>query len=365
MIEKLKWGVVIVASMALGAGAIVGVDAIGGDGPGPSTTVIERVSPSSTSGVSNEINDVADLVAAVRPSVVRIDSSASGSLGGVGSGIVLDKEGRILTNNHVVNGATQLDVTLSDGTSASATLIGRDVGNDLAVIKADLPADKLTPAKLGDSDSVRVGETVIAVGNPFSIDGTVTEGIVSGLGRSLEGNGGRPLRQLIQSDAAINPGNSGGGLFNSRGEVIGITTAIENPTNDRVFIGIGYAVPINTATRFLPDMLAGKNIEHPRLGISLQDLTPSVAQARGLSVDRGVMVRQVEAGSAAARAGMVGGNNGDVIIRIDDADIASFEDLANYIDGKKVGDTVKVTVVRGGKETTLNVTLEAWRMGNS
>jgi putative serine protease PepD len=365
MSEKLRWGLVIVASMALGAGAIVGIDAIDGDGPGSSTTVIERVSPSNTSGVSNELNDVADLVAQVRPSVVRIDSSAAGSLGGVGSGIILDKEGRILTNNHVINGANQIDVTLSDGTSASATLIGRDAGNDLAVIKADLPADKLTPAKLGDSDAVRVGEAVIAVGNPFSIDGTVTEGIVSGLGRSLEGNGGRPLRQLIQADAAINPGNSGGGLFNSRGEVIGITTAIENPTNDRVFIGIGYAVPINTAARFLPDMLAGKNIEHPRLGIRLQDLSPSAAESRGLKVEKGVMVLQVETGSAAARAGMVGGNNGDVIIRIDDAQIESFEDLANYIDGKKVGDTVKVTVLRNGNETTLNVTLEAWRTGNS
>jgi putative serine protease PepD len=365
MSEKLRWGLVIVASMALGAGAIVGIDAIDGDGPGSSTTVIERVSPSNTSGVSNELNDVADLVAQVRPSVVRIDSSAAGSLGGVGSGIVLDKEGRILTNNHVINGANQIDVTLSDSTSASATLIGRDAGNDLAVIKADLPADKLTPAKLGDSEAVRVGEAVIAVGNPFSIDGTVTEGIVSGLGRSLEGNGGRPLRQLIQADAAINPGNSGGGLFNSRGEVIGITTAIENPTNDRVFIGIGYAVPINTATRFLPDMLAGKNIEHPRLGIRLQDLSPSAAESRGLKVEKGVMVLQVETGSAAARAGMVGGNNGDVIIRIDDAQIESFEDLANYIDGKKVGDTVKVTVLRNGNETTLNVTLEAWRTGNS
>ena len=125
------------------------------------------------------------------------------------------------------------------------------------------------------------------------------------------------MRQLIQSDAAINPGNSGGGLFNSRGEVIGITTAIENPTNERVFIGIGYAVPVNTATRFLPDMLAGRNIEHPRLGIRLQDLTPALAAARGLKIDKGVMVVQVEAGSAAARAGMVGGNNGDVITAID------------------------------------------------
>jgi len=365
MIEKLKWGLVVVVSMALGAGVITGIDAIGGDEPGSSTTVIERVSPPDTTGVSASLDSVADLVAQVRPSVVRINSSSSGSLGGVGSGIVLDKEGHILTNNHVVSGATELDVLLWDGTSGAATVVGRDVGNDLAVIKADIPADKLVPAKLGDSDRVRVGELVIAVGNPFSIDGTVTEGIVSGLGRSLDGNGGRPLRQLIQSDAAINPGNSGGGLFNSRGEVVGITTAIENPTNERVFIGIGYAVPVNTATRFLPDMLAGRNIEHPRLGISLRDLTPSLAEARGLSIEKGVMVVQVESGSAAARAGMAGGSNGDVITAIDGTKVDNYEDLAALVDSKKVGDTVKVTVFRGSSEVTINVTLEAWRTGNS
>ena len=365
MIEKLKWGLVVVVSMALGAGVIVGIDAIDGDSPTSSSTVIERVSPSGTTGVSASIDSVADLVAQIRPSVVRINSSSSGSLGGVGSGVVLDKQGHILTNNHVISGAGSIDAILWDGTSGDATVVGRDVGNDLAVIKADIPADKLVPAKLGDSDGVRVGELVIAVGNPFSIDGTVTEGIVSGLGRSLDGNGGRPLRQLSQSDAAINPGNSGGGLFNARGEVIGITTAIENPTNERVFIGIGYAVPVNTATRFLADMLAGKNIEHPRLGISLRDLTPSIAQSRGLSIEKGVIVVQVESGSAAARAGMVGGNNGDVITAIDGTKVESYERLAEVVDGKKVGDVVKVTVFRGGKDVTLDVTLEAWRTGNS
>jgi S1-C subfamily serine protease len=365
MNEKLKWALVVVVSMVLGAAMILGIDAVNGDDPGPATTVIERVSPSDGSGVSASLSNVADLVDQVRPSVVKIDTSGSGGLGGVGSGVVLDKDGHILTNNHVISGATGIDIILWDGTSAEATVVGRDPGNDLAVLKAQIAQDKLVPAKFGDPDSLRVGELVVAIGNPFSIDGTVTEGIISGLGRSLEGNGGRPLRQLIQSDAAINPGNSGGGLFNSRGEVVGITTAIENPTNDRVFIGIGYAVPVNTATRFLPDMLAGRNIEHPRLGIRLQDLTPSIASDRGLSIDKGVMVLQVENGSAAARAGMVGGNNGDVIIAIDGTEIDTYEDLAAFIDSKNVGDTVKVTVMRGGSETTLNVTLEPWRTGNS
>jgi putative serine protease PepD len=365
MSEKLRWGLVVVVSMALGAGVIMGIDAVDGDEPGSATTVIERVSPPDNAGVSVSLENLPDLVDQVRPSIVRINAAGAGGLGGVGSGIVLDKEGHILTNNHVIDGAGELDVVLMDGTAGEAVLLGRDPGNDLAVIKADIAADKLVPAKLGDSDSVRVGETVVAVGNPFSIDGTVTEGIVSGLGRSLDGVGARPLRSLIQSDAAINPGNSGGALFNGRGEVIGVTTAIENPTNDRVFIGIGYAVPVNTALRFLPDMLAGRNIEHPRLGIRLQNLTPAIAEQRGLGVERGVMVMQVEPGSAAARAGMVGGASGDVIIEIDGTKIEDYDDLANYVDSKKVGDTVDVKVQRGSQQVTLDVTLEAWRTGNS
>jgi len=368
MIEKLRWGLVVVVAMALGAGVAVGIDELRAESPGSSTTVVEKVSPSDTSGVSATLDSVADLVAQVRPSIVRINSSGTGGLGGVGSGIVLNKDGYILTNNHVVSSGA-LDVVLSDGTAGAASVVGRDVGNDMAVIKADIPADKLVPAKLGDSDSVRVGDLVIAVGNPFGIQAgsSVTQGIVSGLQRTLDGNGGRPLRQLIQSDAAINPGNSGGGLFNARGEVIGITSAIENPSGDRVFVGIGYAIPINIASRFLPDMLAGRNIEHPRLGISLQNLTPSLARSLGIKgVEQGVMVMSVASGSAAARAGLVGGvGNGDVITSIDGKKINNYEDLATVVDSKKVGDTVQVTVVRGGSEVVVPVTLEAWRTGNS
>jgi S1-C subfamily serine protease len=349
MKEKLRWGLVVVVSMALGAASIVGIDSLRSDEPssGP-TTVIQQVAPSGSSGVSLSLDSVADLVDVVRPSVVRIEALNSGGLGGgVGSGIVLDKDGHILTNNHVVGVNTTLTVVLHDGTNAPATLVGRDVGNDLAVIKTDLPADKLVPAKLGNSDNVRLGEVVVAVGNPFQIDGTVTEGIVSGLGRSLEGTGGRQMRQLIQSDAAINPGNSGGGLFNAQGEVIGITSAIENPTNDRVFIGIGYAVPINTATRFLPDMLRGADIEHPRLGIQMQTTAPP-------------QITAVESGSGAEDAGL---QAGDVITALDGNPITTFDDLANYIDNKDIGDVVKVTIQRNGQEQTLPVTLVPWDLG--
>ncbi len=348
MIEKFRWGLVVVVSMALGATAVVGIDSLREEGPvATSTTIIERVNTPDTSGVSLSSEDsVADLVEAVRDSIVRIDASDPGSFGGgVGSGVVLDTEGHILTNNHVVGQGDVLRVTLLDGTQGSATVVGRDVGNDLAVIKADIPADKLSPATLGDSERVRIGELAIAIGNPFTIEGTVTEGIVSGLGRSLLGSGGRQMRELIQSDAAINPGNSGGALFNSRGEVIGITTAIENPTNDRVFIGIGYAVPINTAIRFLPQMLAGEDIQHPRLGIQLQSLSsPPVIVA-------------VELGSGADQGGL---EAGDAITALDGAAIVTFDDLAEYIDRRAVGEVIDVTVLRDGNELTLAVQLVAW-----
>jgi S1-C subfamily serine protease len=347
MKEKLTWGLVVVVSMALGAAGVVGIDSLGNDEPAAgSTTVIERVSQPDNSGVSQTAESLADLVDHVRPSIVRIDASSAGAFGsGVGSGIVLDTDGHILTNNHVVGDFGTLSVTLLDGTTASATLVGRDVGNDLAVIKADIPAEELQPATLGDSDQVRVGERVIAIGNPFTIEGTVTEGIVSGLGRSLVGTGGRQMRELIQADAAINPGNSGGALFNARGEVIGITTAIENPSSDRVFIGIGYAVPINTATRFLPQMLAGETIEHPRFGIELAgDSSPP-------------LITGVVPGSGAEQGNL---QPGDEITALDGVDITTFDELAEYIDNQDVGDVVDVTIMRNGQEMTLPVTLVPW-----
>ncbi|MPZ47747.1 MAG: PDZ domain-containing protein [Dehalococcoidia bacterium] len=364
--RELKWIPIIVASVALGAASVIGIDALRSDEG--QTTVIERTSSGGDGAtISTSISDVADLYDAVRPSVVRITTQgARAGMGGLGSGVVIDKEGHILTNNHVIDGASQIDVTLIDGLAARAEVVGADPGNDLAVIKVDLPSDQLEPASLGDSSAVRAGEFVIAVGNPFGIEASVTEGIVSGIGRTLSSGGGRPLRQLIQSDAAINPGNSGGGLFNSRGELIGITTAIENPSGDRVFVGIGYAVPVNTAERFLPDLLAGRQVQHPRMGVSLQDLTPALAGRLGIDVQQGVMITQVENGSAASRAGLRGSSSsGDIIVALDGEDVRSFEELANYIDSKKVGDKVEVTIWRDGEETTLEITLEAWRSGGA
>jgi S1-C subfamily serine protease len=380
MFEKFVWSAVIVVSMVLGGAVVVGINALESDDEPAATLVAAATStpesqaeatPAETvETVSHSINsEVADLYEQVRPSVVRINARDGGSnSGGVGSGIVLDKDGHILTNNHVVGSFDSIDVVLFDGTAASATVVGRDPGNDLAVIRADLPADQLVPATFGDSDAIRAGEFVIAVGNPFDLEGSVTEGIVSGIGRSLQGSG-RPLRQLIQSDAAINPGNSGGGLFNAAGEVIGVTTAIENPSGDRVFVGIGYAVPSNVVARFLPNMLNGETIEHPRLGVALENVTPAIASDLGLSVEQGVLIVAVEPGTGADQAGLRGGADnfgqatGDVIVRIDSQDIRDYDDLANYIDSLEVGDVVDVVVIRDGGEVTVPVTLNAWQSG--
>jgi putative serine protease PepD len=374
MNQKAQWALTVVVSMVLGAAAIVGIDAArDDDGGGGTTTAVQTPATAGTSNtngssapVARTASDIADLVEQIRPSIVEIDTAAGrGATTGLGSGIVLDKEGNILTNNHVVRGFDALDVTLWDGTSAAARVIGTDAGNDLALIRIDdVPAEKLHPATLGDSDGVRLGELVIAIGNPFGRSGSVTEGIVSGIDRTLSGGTGRPLRQLIQTDAAINPGNSGGALFNARGEVIGITTAIENPSGNRTFVGIGYAVPINIAARAMSALMAGERIQHPRLGIGVQDLTPALAASMNVPVEQGIIVTAVEANSAAQKAGIRAGRTGqtpDIITRIDNTEIKNYEDLAQFLDTKNVGDTVQVHLIRDGREITLDLTLEAWQ----
>jgi S1-C subfamily serine protease len=322
------------------------------------TTIVQEVPAGST------VPGVADLYASVRQSVVKITSvSTSTGIGGTGSGIVLDKDGHIATNYHVVDGFDQLDVKLADGTAVPAQVVGSDPGDDLAIIKVDLPSDQLTPAMLGDFSEVRVGDAVIAIGNPFDLEATLTEGVISGMGRTLSGVNARPLRQLIQTDTAINPGNSGGGLFNLNGELVGITNAIENPSGQDVFVGIGYAIPVSTLQNYLDEMLAGETISHARLGVSLQDLTPAIASSLGLSVEQGVLIGAVDPNSGAASAGLRGMSAdqvGDVITAIDGQEVTSFEELAAYLDTKNPGDSVELTVIRDQQEMTVAVTLDAW-----
>lgn len=376
MMRPLAVLLVVLLLVGAAAGIAVGINqAVGGGSGTAAPQAVTNGSGVPTSESASNRNgsvalqaspDLADLYDRVRPSVVKITGQEQGrGLGpggeSLGTGIILDKQGNILTNYHVVEGASSLIVGLADGNEGDATVVGKDPANDLAVIKADLPADSLVPAELGDSSNIRVGQPVIAIGNPFGLEGTLTSGIISGLGRTLpSARSGKPLRGLIQTDAAVNPGNSGGPLFDAQGRVIGINTAVENPSGN-TFVGIGYAIPINIPKQYMSKLLAGEEITHPRLGIAGQTLTRSLAQRVGVDYRPGVYVENVESGSAAAAAGLRGGESGgDVIIKVDGRDVHTFDDVAGYIDGKNVGDTITLTVVRDGKELTLNATLKAW-----
>jgi S1-C subfamily serine protease len=358
----------VILSMIVG-GLIVGgvtwaLDDGGGE-PGRATTTDGSAVPVSEDR-AEITSDFTDLYESVRSSVVRITTGDvdpdpfSSPQEGLGSGVVIDADGNILTNFHVVRGYDQVTVTFADGTTATGDVVGSDPGNDIAMVQVDVEDGVLKPAALGDSSAVRIGETVAALGNPFGLDGSFTTGVISGLGRTLASSStGRPIRNLLQTDTAVNPGNSGGALFNLRGEVIGINTAIENP-NGTGFVGVAYAVPINTPKRFLTELISGAQIDHPRLGISGRSLNER--EAEQLGVPYGVAVITVDPESAADRAGLQGSSNGvgDVIVEIDGNAMETFEDLADYIDSKSTGDTVTLTVNRDGEQIEVEATLRSW-----
>jgi putative serine protease PepD len=286
---------------------------------------------------------------------------------GTGSGTIIDRSGHILTNFHVIDGARRLEVTLADGSKWGARVVGADPSNDLAVIKIDAPPEQLTVAPLGDSSKLVVGQKVLVIGNPFGFERTLTAGIVSSLGRSIRAENGRLIRGIIQTDAAINPGNSGGPLLNSSGEVIGVSTAIFSPSGGSV--GVGFAVPINTAKRLIPELISRGYVARPYLGISGHEIFPALAQALRLPVREGIMVVEVTPGSPAHRAGIRGGDRavqvgnvivrvgGDIITEVDGLKVRSFEELSELIDAKRPGDTVRVTLYRQGQFQTVDVRL--------
>lgn len=287
---------------------------------------------------------------------------------GTGSGFVIDREGHIVTNDHVVRGAQAVVVTLPDQTMVPAEVVGTDQYNDLAVLKIDVSPDVLQPVELGSSADLRVGQRVIAIGNPFGLERTLTTGVISSLGRIIEGEDGRPLGEMIQTDAAINPGNSGGPLLDSQGRVIGVNTAIKSPSGGSV--GIGFAVPVDTLKRVVPALIRDGRYAHPWLGVDTYTITPGMARALNLPVEKGLLVARVYAGSGAARAGIRGaarevmvGNSillagGDIITAIDGTPIRSGEELTVYLESHtRVGQTVTVSLIRDGRELTVRVTL--------
>ncbi|MCL4267403.1 MAG: trypsin-like peptidase domain-containing protein [Anaerolineae bacterium] len=301
---------------------------------------------------------------------------------GQGSGFVYDKEGHIITNNHVIEGATDITVIFADGTEAEATIVGADPGSDLAVIKVDVPADQLVPLVIGDSDMLEVGQLVATIGNPFGLDGSMSTGIVSGLGRTLPGAvapGGAQFNipNIIQTDAVINPGNSGGPLLNLDGQVIGVNTAIQtDPSSFALtpsFGGVGYAVPVNILKRVVPQLIENGSVETAWMGISGSQMTRDVAEAMGLEVSqRGVLVQEVLQDGPAAKAGLRGSSGttqidgfdvfigGDVIVKIDDQPVNQFDDLLGYIVTQaSVGQTVTIQVIRDGELMDISLTLEA------
>jgi S1-C subfamily serine protease len=283
---------------------------------------------------------------------------------GQGSGFVIDKEGHILTNYHVIADARQVEVTMHNRKKFRATVVGTDPAHDLAVIKIDAP--NLTAAVLGDSRNLQVGQKVYAIGNPFGLAGTMTRGIVSSI-RPVKEPNGAAIDEAIQTDAAINPGNSGGPLMNAHGEVIGINTMILSSVGQNA--GIGFAIPINTAKAVLNDLVTLGRVRRPALGVSTIPIGPELAEQVGLPVDFGLLIVKVATGGAAERAGLRGGNEraylgnipimlgGDLIVAIDGESVQDQQDLAQVMNAHRAGDSVKVTVYRGKQKMEVTVTL--------
>jgi S1-C subfamily serine protease len=283
---------------------------------------------------------------------------------GQGSGFVIDKEGHILTNYHVIADARQVEVTLHNRKKYRATVVGTDQAHDLAVIQIKAP--DLVPAVLGDSRNLQVGQKVYAIGNPFGLAGTMTRGIVSSIRPVREPNGAT-IDEAIQTDAAINPGNSGGPLMNWHGEVIGINTMILSSVGQNA--GIGFAIPINTAKAVLNDLVTLGRVRRPALGVRTIAITPELADEMGLAADHGLLIIQVTPGSAADQAGLRGGSEraylgntpimlgGDLIVAIDDQRIEDEQDLTQIMNSHRAGDTVKITVYRGKRKIDVNVSL--------
>ncbi len=295
----------------------------------------------------------------------------------LGSGFVWDKEGYIVTNHHVVDGADKIQVTFSDGVTLTAKLIGSDSDSDLAVIKVENPGFTLTPISVSDSSNVKVGQVAVAIGNPFGLENTMTAGIVSALGRTIPVNESESdgstysIPDIIQTDAPINPGNSGGPLVNNQGALIGVNTAIESSTNSNA--GVGFAIPSNIVQRVVPELIKNGKYEHPYLGISGLSLTPDIAKAMNLSeTQRGALIEDIQSDSPAEKAELRGSDRqatidgqkvrvgGDVITAIDNTPVKEIEDVIAYLASHtSVGQKVKLTILREGKEQTVEVTLMA------
>jgi serine protease Do len=342
-----------------GVSAYAGYSAAKSNNASSSTTVVEKVTASNTGSTSVTVSDVSGVVAQLRPTVVEITTqtvSSSGYFGqetvatGAGSGVIISQDGYIVTNNHVIEDAQSITVKTVDGTEYEAELVGTDSQTDIAVIKVN--AENLTPATIGDSDAIQVGEPVIAIGNPLgSLGGTVTTGIISAVGREITINGENMT--LLQTDAAINQGNSGGGLFDANGYLIGIVNA---KTMDTGIEGLGFAIPISDVTSVIEDLVAhGKVTTRPVLNVSLQDISDSSYFGRGYNLTAGVYIVQVVEGGTASDAGL---EIGDRIVSFDGQDVSSSSEVKQILREHSIGDQVEMVYERDGQQYTVTLTLK-------
>jgi S1-C subfamily serine protease len=288
----------------------------------------------------------------------------------LGSGFVIDKTGHIVTNYHVVQGAKKINVSFSNGASTKATVVGVDPSSDLAVLTVDASSRALTPLQLGNSDAMRVGDPVVAIGNPFGLDRTVTAGIVSAIQRAITAPNGYTIDHVIQTDAAINHGNSGGPLLNRRGQVIGVNAQIETGgSGNGGNVGVGFAIPSNTVKNVIAQLLREGHVNRAFIGISATPITRDLARVFRLPVSKGLLVQSVQPGSGAASAGLKAGTTqvvlagesynlgGDIIVQADKSPVASLDRLRDVVASKKPGDKLRLVVYRNGKRTVVSVKL--------
>jgi S1-C subfamily serine protease len=370
----------LVAAGVLGGGVAVGIgQVVDGDS---TTTVIREVQLGTTEPASFPTNGpkkISDIYQASKRGVVQVlatsvvsDSPFFGAQEreAQGSGFVIDKQGHVVTNFHVVQGAKKVQVSFSDNDQMDATVIGTDPSTDIAVLKIkDAQSRALTPLTLGESDAVQVGDAVVAIGNPFGLERTVTAGIVSALQRRITAPNGFQIDEAIQTDAAINHGNSGGPLLNANGAVIGVNAQIESESGGNV--GIGFAIPIDTVKDVAGELIKVGKVEHAYLGIEMVTINQELADNFRVPVDKGILIQRVHAGSPAAKAGLKGGTTqvvlagttywlgGDVISTADGRPVETSDELASVVTSKQPGDPLALEVHRG--QETLNVTVELGR----
>jgi len=381
--SALLGGLVVAVAgwIAIAAGAI---QSDGGSTTTVATPITAPADVKSEDGNTNVVNQIykadGDGVAFIEAQIEPTETESFNPFGEVepesgggtatGSGFVIDGEGHILTNNHVVEGASKVTVKLGDSEKTyDAEVVGADPGTDIALLKVDAPDDEIHPLSLGRSSEAEVGDPVVAIGNPFGLDRTVTSGIVSALQRQIEAPNGFAISHVIQTDAAINPGNSGGPLINAAGEVIGINAQIATGGGGNGNVGIGFAIPIDTVRAEIEQLKTKGEVEHAYIGITGGTVTPELAKAVNLPVEEGVIVQSVVKDGPADKAGIEAGGTsatingeevrlgGDIITEVDGKKLKSMDELVEIIQSSKPGDELTLTIIRSGDEKTADVTL--------